>query len=356
MAFNEDAVAAENAVEQKLAEAGANEVRRHTFSDAPEVVAPEPVEEQPRDDQGRFASKQEEEAAAAAEETPPEDETAAEVVAEETPGEDPAVAAYLAKYGGDVNKAIQAAVSAQRKLGEQGTELGERRQQAAEYEQVIAELNAIKAQLAQPQPQPMPDQATVDWVDEQIAINPAVAPQYAVQALQAGQTLLYDRIMRQWYDHDAYAATNFQNAVRMEQMKEELKASQPVGPTDEGVQMQAALTTVLTSNPEFNQYADDLGAVIERYPAAAAGLRGSQQEKQQAIETLFALAERDTLRAIALSGQTPTEPASSQEVATSTTSQEHQLEEPAAPSKLDAFREEFRKTAEEMRGGAFVAR
>jgi hypothetical protein len=120
--------------------------------------------------------------------------------------------------------------------------------------------------------------------------------------------------------------------------------------------MQVALSTVLSSNPEFNQYADDLGAVIERYPVAAAGLRGSQQEKQQAIETLFALAERDTLRAIALSGATPTEPATTQEVVAPTTSQDHQLEEPAAPSKLDAFREEFRKTAEEMRGGAFVAR
>ena len=331
----DEALAAEQAVEARLAAEGANEVRRHTFSDEP--AAASPVE-------------------TPAEEAPSEETVAPEAAPEETveAGGDPAIAAYLSKYGGDVSKALQAAVSAQRKLGEMGNELGQKREQNAELEQVITELAAIKEQLAQPQQQQVPDQATVDWIDEQITVNPAVAPQYASQALQAGQPLLYQRIMRQWYEVDPYAATEFSNAVRFEQMKQEIAKQQPV--RDENLQMQSALSQVLADNPEFTQYAEDLEAAIQRYPAAAQGLRGSQDEKVESIKTLFALAERDTLRAIALSGNTPTGPTTTTDVATATTSTDHPDEAPAPPTPLEKWREDFRKTAEEMRGGAFVAR
>jgi len=332
---SDEAVAAEQAVEAKLAEAGADHLRQMTPAEAaPEKLgtpAEEPVE------------------AADVEET---------VAPEATPGDDPAISALLAKYGGDINKALQAAVQAQRKLGEMGNELGQKRQENSEYERIISELADLKQQINQPTAPQVPDQQTVDWLDEQIALNPAAAPQYAAQALQANQPLLYQRIMRQWFDHDPYAATEFSNQIRFEQVKQEL---QQQAPRDENVQMQAALTQVLSEHPEFDQYAGDLEATISRYPAAAAGLRGTQEEKKQAIETLFALAERDTLRAIALSGQTPAAPSATTEVATATTSQEHPDEAPAPPKPLDVFREQFRQEAARYSGeraipNAYVAR
>lgn len=332
---SDDALAAEQALEAKLAEAGADKVRRHTFDEQPATTA-------------------EEEAPAATEEPPPaEPETPA---AEEAsaPVENAAVAAYLKKYNGDVNKALEAAVSAQRKLGELGNELGEHRQQAAEYEQVISKLEQLEGRLNQPPQQPVVDQATVDWLDEQITLNPAAAPQYAAQALQAGQHMLYERIMETWFAVQPRAASQFDTAVRIEQVKQELAAQTPA--RDENVVMQAALQQVLAEHPEFHQYADDLASTIERYPAAAAGLKGSQQEKQQAIETLFALAERDTLRSLALSGNTPAESTSATDVATATTSQDHPDQAPAEPTPLEKWREDFRETADQMRGGAFVVR
>ena len=333
------ALAAEQALEAKLSESGADQIRRHTFDEAPEPVV---VEEEPA-------------APTPAEVEAPTETTVETPVEEAAPSsDDPAVAAYLKKYGGDVSKALQAAVSAQPKLGELGNELGEHRQQNAEYERVINELAEIRQQIQQPQVQPVPDQATIDWVDEQITLNPAAAPQFAVQALQAGQTMLYDRIMETWFAVQPRAASSFETAVRVEQVKQELSAQAPA--RDENVMMQAALQQVLAENPEFHQYADDLASTIEKYPAAAAGLRGSQQEKQQAIETLFALAERDTLRSLALSGNTPAESNSATDVATATTSQDHPDEAPAEPTPLEAWREQFRSEAERMRGGAFVVR
>lgn len=337
----DEALAAENAVAEKLASVGADTVRRSTHQAPLEPAgAPEPTPEP--EPQAQV-----------------EDETPAEPAAEaaaETPsaGDDPAISAYLKKYGGDVNKALQAAVSAQRKLGEIGSELGQTRQQNAELEQIITRLDAMEQRAAQPAAPSLPDQATIDWLDEQITVNPAAAQGYAVQALNAGQTVLYDRIMRQWYDNDPYAATNFSNAIRFEQVKQELQAAAPV--RDENTAMQAAVSQVLSEHPEFTQYTDNLAAVIERYPAAASGLQGSQEQKQQAIETLFALAERDTLRAIALTGGPAAEAATTHDVVTAATSQDPPTEAPAEPTPLDKWREQFRQEAEKMRGGAFVAR
>lgn len=347
---SDEALAAENAVAEKLAAVGADTVRSSTPTQAPleqtppdlnppepqvEVDAPEPVAEDVQ--------------------TPPDLNPP-----EPAQGEDPAIAAYLKKYGGDVNKALQAAVHAQRKLGEQGNELGQQRQENAEYQALIDELSGLRQDLTQQrtaqQANVLPDQATIDWLDQEIATNPASAQTYAVQALNAGQTVLYDRIMRGWYETDPYAATTFSNALRFEQMKQELQASAPV--RDENTAMQAALSQTLAEHPEFTQYTDDLATVIERYPAAAIGLTGTAEQKKQAIETLFALAERDTLRSLALttSGGTPAEAATQAEVAVPATSEAHPDEAPAEPTPLDVWRQQFREEADRMRHGAFVAR
>src|SRR5689334_10344773 len=81
-----------------------------TPPEAPEVTeAPEVVEEAP-------AAEAEPEAPAVGSEAEPE-----------APGYPEEVQAYLSKYGGDVAKALEAAIHAQAKIGEQGNEIGELR-------------------------------------------------------------------------------------------------------------------------------------------------------------------------------------------------------------------------------------
>lgn len=357
----DEALAAEQALEAKLASAGLDQVRRHTFSEpqaAPAETgtpAEEPTNQPPlRDEQGRFTSTQQPEAETAVEAPA---EPAVEQPATADQGQDPAVAAYLQKYGGDTTKALQAAVAAQRKLGEMGSEVGEQRKIIAELEQ----LQQTVLQMQQPQQyQPMvPDQATVDWIDEQIMTNPASAQQFAVQALQANQPLLYDRIMESWFQVQPRSASRFENALAVEQAKQEMRAAAPA--QNDAAEMQNALTNVLAQHPEFNQYADQLDTAIERYPVVSAGLRGNSQEKQNAIETLFALAERDTLRALAFAGATPAAESSTADVVTPTTSEHNPAEPQPEPTAQDVFREQFRQAAKAYTGervvpGAYVAR
>ena len=65
-----------------------------------------------------------------------------------------------------VNKALAGAVHLQRKAGEQSNEVGELRR-------MVEELGQLRESIQQGQQrEPVMDQATVDWFDEQAAINP----------------------------------------------------------------------------------------------------------------------------------------------------------------------------------------
>lgn len=332
MAFEERAAAAEAAVEAKLASVGAGEIRQQRFEDAPAAAETATPDAPTVEDTAPVA--------------PPADTTPVE-----SPG-DPAVATVLNKYGNDPVKVAQAYAHLQAKLAEQANELGQLRQGTSEYQALLGEFEQLKQTIAQTQaPQyQVPDAGTMDWVEQQIIENPHMAARFAQQASQSGQPWLHERVMRTWHTVDPYAASQYQTQTAVEQARREWQAQQPAYAPDEGQQMQTALASVLNQHPEFNQYADSLTGVINRYPAVAQGLTGGLQEKQATIEALFALAERDTLRALALTGATPAEPQTQASVVTPTTSESR--EEPAPVSPLDAWRSEFRQEAERYTKGA----
>lgn len=351
-----EALAAEQAVEAKLAEAGADQIRRHSFGDAPDAApvdqgTPEEVAaEPPRNELGQFASQEPDTTA----------EAPAEETVSETPGLDPAVASYLKKYGDPSDpatreKALQAAVHAQRRLGELGNELGQERQANSEYQQMIAELQGIREAVSQ-QPQAPLDQATVDWFDQAVMQNPHQALAWAQQQ---NNQLLIQRGLDTWKEVDPYGAATYrndlQNAAFQQQMEQKLQAAQQL-PVDATVNM--ALQSVRNRNPQFTNYDDALAETLERYPYQAQQLQaaassGNREQLEGAIETLYSLAERDTLRALALSGPAPETTTASSEVVEPTTSETREPE--PEPSRTDQFLAAFRQEAEHQRRGVWVA-
>jgi len=315
-------------------------------------AAPESVEEgtpaevetvqagQLRDERGRFTSAE----APAEETTPPsaEDPTGT--------GQDPAVAAFLAKYGGDVNKALAGAVHLQRKAGEQSNEVGELRR-------MVEELGQLRESIQQGQQrEPVMDQATVDWFDEQAAINPYGAAEYA---RQQGNELLLQRALATWKEIDPYQASVYTNDLRLQQMnqqfEERLSKAQQL-PVDTSVHM--ALTNVRSRNPEFSNYDDAIEATMQRYPALQDALQsaasaGDTAKLEAAIETAYALAQGDTLKSLALSGPAPESTTTTSEVVAPTVSETH--EAAPEPTKVDQFRSEFHREMEQRRRGVFVA-
>jgi hypothetical protein len=119
---------------------------------------------QPRNPDGKFAP-QTPETPAEEQATPPSGEEQAE-----TPSVDPEIAALLERHGGDAMKALTELEdrrrNAESKIGQQGNELGELRQQMAKLEGRFEEA----AQQRTPASSiPIVDDATQDWIEDNIA-------------------------------------------------------------------------------------------------------------------------------------------------------------------------------------------
>ena len=356
--INEGAFTGRDAVEAKLAEAGADTIRRYSFSDAPEA-APEtgtPAEVvdadsptgQPRNELGQFAIPEQPEAEFAPDAVEIEDEPQAQAESK-----DPAVQAILNKYGGDVDKALNAMVHLQRKNGEQSNELGDLRRMVDELSQLRETVQADYQQRQQNQPL---DQGTVDWFDEQLLQNPQGALEYA---RQSGNNLLFQRGLAQWKEMQpgdyAVYVNNLNNAALYQQMQQQVSAASQL-PADANMHM--ALQNVRAKSPEYVNYDDAIGETLEKYPymkqaVTNAAASGDRQQLEGAIETLYALAQRDTLASIALTGNTPETTTASTEVAEPTVSETH--EPTPEPSQTDLWRQQFRETAERERKGIWVA-
>ena len=353
--MSEELIEGSNAVEAKLAEAGADQVRRFSFDQAPEA-APEtgtPAEEvsaeipeRTRDERGRFAAAEQPEVA--------EPEAQGEVAAE-TPTVDPDVAKFLAKYGGDVDKALQGAVNLQRKAGEQSNEVGELRQLV---EQLSTLNNSISQAQAQPQPQYV-DQGTIDWFDQQVYDNPNQAVELA---RQQGNSILFQRGLAAWKeiapaDYAVYV-NELRNQQYFGQIQQQLQQQQQQAQLPQDAQINLALSNVLNRNPEFTTYSDVLDSTMEKYPYAAKLLNAATQsgdsaQIEGAIETLYSLARGDTLYSALRAGDTPEDSTTTAQVAVPQTSETR--EAPAEPTAEDEFRQAFRQEAERQTRGVWTA-
>jgi hypothetical protein len=166
--------------------------------------------------------------------------------AQPTDGQDPAVAAFLQKYNGDVEKALQGAVHLQRKSGEQSNEVGELRR-------VVDELSQLREGIQQQNQnqQPVMDQGTIDWFDQQVLENPYGMAEYA---RQQGNGMLQQRALSTWKEMAPYEASVYTNELRMQEQQrqfDERLAKREQLPMDSAINV--ALTNVRSREPPLFQ-------------------------------------------------------------------------------------------------------
>lgn len=231
-------------------------------------------------------------------ETPPEEEAPEETAEEEAPAEETAepeaeeeapvarderLTAYLDKYGGDVDKALTAAVEAQELLGRQGSELGDLRKEIQALSERIPEQD-------DDQYVPM-DDSTMNWFDQAMEENPVQAMEWARQNDPTGT--YYNRGLQAWMDLSPAQAVTYQQAVIAKQLREEFKAE--LGQHTKPLQAQADQQTVAAAwakakqdIPDLEQHAEAILAEAKETPEI---LRGADtlEQKVVALHKLYRL-------------------------------------------------------------------
>lgn len=258
------------------------------------------------------------------------------------------VANYLAKYGGDVDEALKAAVEAQKVIGRQGAEVGELRKVA----QQVDELRALVEAQNEPQYEEPPPQYDPGSIDEYLAENPQHIPALARQAIDAGDGFLYQRALAAWGELDQVGAMDFHaravSDAAIERLREEMApAVQSAQRAETTNQFAAAYETVASRHEDFamvmNAITDE---TIAGFPKSVIGAlqTGDQATKQEVLETLYRWTKTEqagslSQAASAAVAQTQQDSRAARQnaaVASTTTSQGREVK-----SNLDAFHEQF---------------
>lgn len=155
------------------------------------------------------------------------------------------VSSYLGKYGGDVGKALEAALHAQAKLGEQGQELGELRR-------------AVQELYDRPEPRQQTSPFVSEQVQEAIDDNPG---RVAAWALQNNDQAVYEAAVREWYDQDPMSASRFEIAMNREMLRAEMQAESAA--TNSAVQDQQRSLAVVNAHKALSQKYPDFQQTLE---------------------------------------------------------------------------------------------
>ena len=208
-----------------------------------EVEEVEEVEEEaetPRDDKGRFASK------------------------------DPDIEGYLAKYGGDVDKALKAAVEASSLIGRQGSELGELRKQFESFQQAQAKPRIDQNAFAQ-----------------LIEDDPAQA---TVLAYQAQDTAATATALRAWSEESPFAASQWVTDQRIQELQGQFDqrlqtATAPLQQRVAGQVVEEVLTAFAKEHPDVDQYLGTMYEIAPESPLVLEVLK--RQDDPKAIREVY---------------------------------------------------------------------
>lgn len=214
-----------------------------------------------------------------------EEPTEVEEVAETEPAEEEVtLIGGKFKSQDDLLKAYE---EAQRKLGEQGSELGELRRLREEFEEFASSFEEDEPAQMSPH--------EVAAYSDQIQENPS---HVAVWALQNGHDLLYDSAIRQLYDiGDIFTANRLEQARMMAAMQAQVRQTiepleQPVQRMTQNQEFNQAWRAVAEKMPDLNKFADAIQEAATTAPEVVGALRqGDMASKERVIENLYWLAK-----------------------------------------------------------------
>lgn len=181
---------------------------------------------------------------------------------------------------------LKAYEEAQKKLGEQGNELGELRKLREEFNEFASSFEDEDEEMS-------PHELAA--YSDQIQDNPA---QVAVWALQNGHDLLYDSAVRQLYDiGDFFTANRLEQARMMAatqaMMKQSIEPLQaPVQRMTQNQEFNEAWKSVSARVPDLAKFADAIMDASQNAPEVVGALRqGDMASKERVIENLYYLAK-----------------------------------------------------------------
>lgn len=202
--------------------------------------------------------------------------------------EDPDVQRFLSKYGGDPEKALRAAVEAEKMIGKQGSELGELRR-VIEERFAAAEPEDTGNEIYDPN-------ALEEWFDA----NPHQVPVVALQAHHDGNEFLRDAAMLAWEDLDRAGAKQFERQVLRDELRREQQAAQTQASQASDLSRTAA-QEFGESHPDLAKFAPAMQELAGQYPSMLEILgRGSKEAQIEVLDFLYTKARArhaDTLTA-----------------------------------------------------------
>lgn len=216
-----------------------------------EPVEPGDAEEPEEGEEEEDEEPAEDEEAETDDEDEEGDEEAEEEEPEAEPEEDIEVRAFLAKYGGDAQKALKAAADLQRVLGRQGTEKAAALARVEELERELAQARTLGAGAG------LLSEEQRAWVETAAeSPNPAV---YVQQAMQAGEFELARSVCREWAQVNPFDAQRIGQFI--DATEAQIVQSQGAVPEVPPTETWAAL---VDHYPELRQYEAAMVETLQR--------------------------------------------------------------------------------------------
>lgn len=303
------------------------------------VDTAEVVDERPRDEHGRFV--------AVDPEAPPEETV-------ETVGE--AQEVLLAGKYKTTEDLVAAHEALQKKLGEQGAELGDLRALRQTLEQIQAEMAANKT----PEPVYQPDEVE-QWLQD----NPTRIPEVAASAFQTGQEALMDQAIEAWRDIDPVGARRFERAVAVETAKQAMEAKfapqlASVQQAEQNAEFQQVFKQLEGKYEDFDTVLNSVNdETIAGFPASSLALlqTGTADAKREVLETLYRWVKAEqagtlteAAKAASVQAQQESQAArANATVASATTSPSRE-----AGNAVDLYRAAFRESAEYKKAAGLI--
>lgn len=213
--------------------------------------------------------------------------------------DDPEINALLKRYDGDADKALKAAVEAQKLIGRQGNELGQSRKETQELAERLARLEGrLEATSSAPAPQILNEEQISTLVEQQGGLAAAtwaannapdqlfdVLAEWEAQGGSAVQIMRFDRDYQAWV-----AAEAAKNAPAPEPSRAEQRAAREEASEALGVVMQQ----VTTEFSDFEEFKDFVPAALEASGKfVAQGIASGDPEQQtEALRIVYERAQR----------------------------------------------------------------